>query len=204
MPNPIIPQKLKMLKRILNIPYFWGPVFTVIFTVAYHYTALYFGFSIVTGWIWLLVIVGGFVGGLWAGLLCATWSAAYTLYALGGDPARQVQGIIIAYLMVFLVGWQTRRLRQIYKEADELFNGNKIKLDKGLTFLRQAKAQLLETRKTIELGEDALGNLMAGVVGYKQLRRSMEEVNAWYKDPENIKRLQAWEEIKEEGKQADE
>lgn len=187
--------KLKKLDRLLTIPRFYGPLATIIFTIMYHYGSFRFGYSIAVGWLWLFMIVGAFVGGLWAGLISAAWVAGYSYYVDSEDPTLLIQRIAIGFLMAMLVGWQTQRLRAAFKAADETVNGNVEKMYTSLATLRQAKERLSEVKKLIELTEDRMGNLAAGFVGFTQIRQIIDETIAWSQDPENIKLMQAKEEL---------
>jgi len=140
------------------------------------------------------MIFGTFVGGLRAGYICAAWIMIYTLYAIP-DPSRAIQVVITTPLVAYIIGWQTRHIRQLSKITDELVNGN---VDKAKNALNIARKLLLNwgdysdagRYKQVRKFEDALGNLLAGIVGYRSIRREIQEVEDWHSDPENIKRLQ--------------
>lgn len=183
--------KLKKLDRLLTVPKFYGPLATVVFTVLYHLGAMYLGYSISLTWITCFVVLGTFLSGLRGGAVAALWAMAYALYAV--DFNRAIQAVFGLSLIVFIVGWQTQKLRQIYQASDELLNGNATKLKEGLKFLREAKTELAKTRDKIELGEDRLGNVLSTVVGYKALREMIKEVDDWHKDIENMQHLQDME-----------
>lgn len=190
-----IRKKLKTLYRIFYVPRWIGPIATILFTIVYHLGSIYFGYSIAVMWIICFLVLGSFVGGLRAGLICAVWISLYSFYAIS-DLSRVIQIIIGSIGIAFIVGWQTRRLREFYQTADEVLNGNAVKLQEGLQFLREAKTELRKLIQLIELVEDRFGNVLSGVVGYKALREMIQEVDAWHKQPENIKKLQQIEKAK--------
>ncbi len=191
----IVKEKLKNLIRLLDIPKFWGPLATIAFTIVYHLGSVYFGYSVFIAWLWLFLIIGTFVGGLRAGFICAIWIILYTLYAVSDDPSRAIQIMIATPIVAYLVGWQTRNIRQLHKMTDELVNGN---IDKAKNALNIARELLLNWEdytnvgryKRVRLFEDALGNLLAGIVGFRHIRREIDEVDAWYGDPDNVERMQ--------------
>lgn len=190
MTKPIVlhlKEKLKNLNALLTISRLWGPLATIAFTVAYHAAAIYFGLPISLVFVTCFVVLGTFMSGLRGGAVAALWAIAYALYTLPFD--RAVQILIGLPIIVLIVGWQTRLLREFYKNADELLNGNATRLNQALSELRTAREKLVEARKLIDLSEDKFGNVLARVVGYKGLKDTIKAVNEFYDNPENVKRL---------------
>lgn len=103
-----------MTSHLLTIPRFWGPLFTIIFTLAYHAGSLYFHYSITLIWIMVFVVWGTFASGLRGGLIAAAWGILYALYAIPmTDQLNRAIQVSIGIIMVAgLVGWQTRSLRR--------------------------------------------------------------------------------------------
>lgn len=183
----LIKKTFNAMTRFLAVPKVWGLLTTVIFTLIYHYGSVIFNYTPAVGWVWLFLVLGVFIAGLRVGLLCALWVSAYSYY-VAVDNSLLVQRVIISFAMAGLVGWQTRQLRMIYQASDSLLNGNAVKLNEALQFLREAKDELFKAKQKIELGEDRLGNVLATVVGYKALRGMIQEIEAWHADPANIQK----------------
>lgn len=189
---------LTKMSKLLTIPRFYGPLATVAFTVAYHAIVDYFGLSISLGWLYFFMVAGSFIGGRRAGLVAAAWISLYAYYVMPpGDWIITAQRVITSFATAALVGWQTHRLRQFYARQDSLYNGNAAKLEEGLRALREAKGRLQEARTEVITAEDKLGNVLAGVVGYKGLRKLIDDVQAWHADPANMKKLQDMQEAEE-------
>lgn len=170
---------LKKMSKLLTIDRFWGPVATVVFTVLYHLTAVSFGFTVAVGWLWVFAVLGAFIGGRKAGLIAATWAAVYAYYVTPGeDWPFLAQRVVIGFILTEIVGWQTHQLREYYKAADELLNGNAIRLNLALRELREAKEKMRQARKLIEQSEDGFGNVLTKVVGYGALRQRIADVKA--------------------------
>lgn len=197
-------EKLENVTRLLDIPRFWGPLATIVFTIIYHYGALTFGYSIAVMPLVLILAFGAFVGGLRAGLICAVWITLYTFYAIPDDLSRVIQIGLGSVGVALVIGWQTRKIRQLYIVTDELVNGN---VDKAKNSLRIARELIEHWEMYTDTGrlwqvrrfEDALGNLLAGVVGYRHIRREIQEVEDWHSDPENVQKLQQRDEVEQGG-----
>jgi hypothetical protein len=192
-------RKLNFMRKILTISWLWGPLATVAFTVAYHAAMTWLGLPANAVWLTVFVVWGTFASGLRGGLAAAAWGALYAFYTLSFDRAVQVAAGLP--LIALAVGWQTQQLRRYYQAADRLLNGNAVKLQEGLQALRDAKARMSDARKEVAAAEDKLGNVLAGVVGYRGLRGTIEEVNEWYSHPENIARVKRMEEAEEADKE---
>lgn len=199
MPEPILPynnvkEKLHNVTRLLDVPKFWGPLATIVFTVAYHFGSMVFGYAIAVGWLWLFMITGAFVGGLRAALICAAWVGMYAYYvAPADDLTRMAQQVIISFLMAFLVGWLRRRERH---ERDviraTLANGTVTKIREAFQLAAELKEKAKAEPKiypTILQIEDRLGNTLAVTEGYRFLREEIEQVDAWYAKPGNAEKL---------------
>ena len=194
----IILTNLKTMGKLLDIPRFWGPVGTVIFTIAYHLAANYFGFTITYGWLWLALVAGVFIGGLRAGLLCGVWVTLYAVWTVPftDDPSRVIQIGLVSVIGAWLVGFLRRRERHLQMAINLAFsNGNVAKMRETLDLARNLKVNLstyseAEILEIIEQIESLAGNTLAVLDGYKVLREEIERVNKWYADPANVKKLQ--------------
>jgi hypothetical protein len=190
----IVKEKLKNLTGILDIPRFWGPLATILFTIAYHYGALIFGYTIAVGWLWLFIIVGGFVGGRWAAPICAAWGGIYSYYVSPADDwTLMVQRIFIGFLMAFFIGWL--RERDEHKQnviRAVLANGTMTKIREAMQLAAELKEKAYHQPDiyptALEI-EDRLGNTLAVTEGYRFLREEIEKVDAWYAKPGNVEKL---------------
>lgn len=179
----ILTQVKENLQRFLTIPRFYGPLATIIFTIVYHWLVVTFGFIPAPGWLWLFMILGAFVGGRKAGLVSAVWVSLYAIYITpDGGASLTIQRVMIAFITVGLIGWQTHQIRKAYQDADQALNGNVEKMQKGLKYLREAKNEINDARHKIELAEDAYGNVMSVFIGFRALRKTMDEVRQAYGD----------------------
>lgn len=190
-------EKLKNLEHLLHLPRLAGLAATVAFTFIYHLGSIYFGYTASIMALVCIMLISAFVGGLRVALACAAWIGVYAWFIIPNDPTRLAQLWLGLFAIAGIVGWQTRRLRAYYAAADQMFNGNAAKLKDGLAFLRRAKDELREVEDLITRGEDKLGNVLAGVVGYQQLRQTISEVEDWYADPANMKKMADWEKDKD-------
>lgn len=100
-----------ILGRLLTIPRFWGPLFTIVFTTLYHLGSIQFGYTVAVGWLWMIMIYGSFIAGVRASLICAAWVAGYSIYVDGSDPTLLAQRIAISFMMALTVGYLHRWLR---------------------------------------------------------------------------------------------
>lgn len=187
---------IKTLTRLLTIPRFWGPLATIWFTLVYHVIADHFGIFISVGWLWLFMIVGAFIGGLRAAILCAIWISFYAAFLMPADPSLTIQRVIISFAMAVLVGYLRRRERNLQQAVMVAFsNGNVAKIRDALAQATTLKLNLKTTadttvETTLEQIESDLGNTLAVLDGYKFLRDEIERVNKWYAEPGNAERLQ--------------
>ena len=185
------------MDKFLTIPHFYGPLFTIITTIIYHYLSGIFGYSISGSLLFIVLALGTFAGGQRAGLICAVWTGAYSLFAFPGDPTRVIQITIGGIIIALIIGWQTRKLRNFYKASDELADKNVIRLNVALDKLRYAKSEIKQALKLIGDCEGEFGNVLGSMVGYSELRKNIEEVNTWYNNPDNIQRLREMDEAQE-------
>lgn len=196
---------LKKMSKLLTIDRFWGPVITVVFTVVYHLTVGYFGVSLTLAWLYLFLVIGAFVGGLRAALVCAAWMGLYAIYALPMEPGRIVQIIVVAVAIAGAVGYLRKRERRLQEVMTFIFaNGNVQKMRDALALATDLKHHFrASSDRVIEQGleriESDLGNTLAVLDGYKFLREEIERVNHWYADPHNVKRLQEMKEAEGDG-----
>lgn len=144
------------MSRLLSISRFWGPLGTVVFTLIYHYGVMQGWYEISLGLIFLFVIAGAFVSGLWGGLGAAAWGTAYALYVML-PSTRLYQTMIGMILAAVLVGYGTRRLRQVILaeiEARQQIEQNRIKqemLDSADSILR-VFGEVLDITNSLRLG----------------------------------------------------
>lgn len=128
----ILTQVRKLLNyTVHNWPRYWGPIITVISTVAYHLGSIYLGYPPNAVWIATFVILGTFTSGLRGGLTAALWGSAYVIYAID-DFGGVVQIIPFLFLYAAIIGWQTRRLRRSILDeigARSLARANQYKAD---------------------------------------------------------------------------
>ena len=61
--------------------------------------------------IFLFVVAGAFISGIWGGLLSATWATVYTFYVMP-PTSRLIQLVISTYAVALLVGYGTYKLKQ--------------------------------------------------------------------------------------------
>lgn len=188
--------------KILNIPRFWGPLITVLFTVVYHFAASYFGFTVTYGWLWLFLIAGGFIGGLRASLLCAGWVTLYAILTLPGDLSRVIQIAVISVVGAWLIGYLRQRERRLQKVFDEVFNGNVARMESAMgasrTLLKEwNNLTVTEQKEQVQQINHYLAHLLTSVVGYRQMREEQERVEEWYSNPENIQKIKAFEQVKD-------
>lgn len=91
-----------------------GPGATVLATVAYDYLVKYQGWPITTAILFPFVVLAGFAngsparpwGGLWAGLIAASWVAGYSIYLQPG-----LERVVLVPLSVFLIATAVGFLR---------------------------------------------------------------------------------------------
>lgn len=187
---------LKKMGKLLTVPRFWGPVATVAFTVVYHLAVGYFDLSPTLAWLYLFLVIGAFVGGLRAALVCAAWMGLYAAYALPMEQSRIVQIIVVAVMIAGAVGYLRKRERRLQRAMMLIFaNGNVQKMREALALATDLKLNLRTQTEAgvldgLERIESDLGNTLAVLDGYKFLREEIERVNQWYADPHNVKRLQ--------------
>jgi hypothetical protein len=131
------------MSKFLTIPRFWGPLLTVSFTVVYYAIILYFGWSITFSWLWLFMAAGIFISGLRAGMLCAAFIVAFTLYAIPMDTSRIIQLAISTPAAAVLVGWQTRELRLALSRVQA--EGDRAREALAQAEKNQAKADLVDS-----------------------------------------------------------
>lgn len=186
---------LKKMSKLLTVPRFYGPVATVLFTVLYHLLAQYFGFSITLSWLWLFMILGIFIGGLRAGLVCAVFTIVYGLLALPMNTSRLAQLVITTPAAAFLVGYLRRRER-LLREAilSQFSNGNVEKMQVSLRMATNLKHRFktmseADIQEVLEQIESNLGNALAVIEGYHFLRGEIERVNRFYTDPRNVEKV---------------
>lgn len=160
---------VKKMSKLMTIPRFWGPFATIVFTVLYHLGAVYFGFTIAVGWLWIFAAVGAFIGGRWAGLISAAWAGMYAYYVMpAGDWVFTAQRVVIGFLLAGLVSWQSQSLRRTLAEARaalERADYNEAAaqalnaLNGNIHRIKTIRLQLLEVLKNRPLDEDTRGEI---------------------------------------------
>lgn len=184
------------MDKMLNYSRLWGPVLTVVFTVIYHIGVIRGWYEVSLSLIFLFVAAGAFISGLRGGLAAAVWGSAYGWYVML-PGSRLLQTIIGMVALAGLVGWRTRQIRKYYQSIDVMYNGNKHKLEQALAYIREAKGHARVAGKMLDLGEDRLGNALAGVVGYKAVADIIHSVEEWHNDPANIEKMRQMDAVKE-------
>lgn len=177
--------------RILDIPRFWGPLLTIVFTGIYHSVIVYFGLSLTIAPLVIFLVAGTFVGGLRAGLVCAIWITLYSYFSID-DLARIYQIMISAFAIAIVMGYLRRRERQLSDVSRAILaNGNVHKIKEARQLAIELK-QITEgeVNEIAERINDKLGNTLAIFEGYGFLRDEIERVEKWYSIPKNKKRLQ--------------
>lgn len=188
---PTILTLLKKMSKILNVPRFYGPLVTVVFTVLYHLGHLYFGYSVTLVWIAVFVVVGSFLSGLRGGLVAALFAVGYAFYAIPMidrvDRAVQVAAGMV--IMAFAVGYLRRRERQQSQRATEneaaaqalgALNGNILRIRHSrnllLKVLQQHRLDDI-TQEEIRSVLHVLNNLEMATAGWQELARVKEKLD---------------------------
>lgn len=206
MPKTILTHLRKKLKtlfeKFLDIPRFWGPLITILCTIAYHATiVVYFGLSPAVMPLTVFLVLGASVAGLRAGLLCAAWIGLYALYTIP-DLERVIQIIAGSVAIAAIVGYESRIARRLHKAFDELFNGNVQKAHAALNASRVLlnkwnELQDTEKKEYVQEFNHFLAHLLTGVMGYRQMRLEQQAVEQWFADSTNVRRAQVFTELKE-------
>lgn len=193
---------MRFFDYLNTVPKWLGFVVSIGFMACYHLAAMIFGFSITIGWLWLLLIAGGFVAGLRLSILLSVIISFYTLYAIAGDASRSIQVVIGTILVAVLVGYYSRyqeynlnRARAAWeetetarREAEKNAEAHKylVELNGNIKKVREARVDLdaiwnnynLPDNVRVQLREviNLLANLELASSGWQALYKITEEV----------------------------
>ena len=179
-----------------------GPVLTLTVMAIYHWLSTQFDFiPVAVALFWPFVVWAAFVGGLRSALIAALVVSGYAYLALPDQLPRVViitAGSIATALMVGVL----KRREIIQHEAidDITTNGNVEKVQRALETTRALRAELNQNEwamKGLDSIEHDLAHSLAIINGFSHLWQEIQEVEKWYRFPQNVLRWRKWNEWKE-------
>jgi len=179
------------------VPRHVGFIGAILFGIAYHLGSLVFGYSIIIGWLWIFLIIGGLVANLRLSLTLSILISAYTIYAIPMDTSRVIQACIVTVLVALITGsyryYQihlaehleaARALARANEEAANLItdlsaNVDKVKSAREAIQIIMFNVELVpSTKEELSQVVHTLGNLELAASGWLALKQIQESVTS--------------------------